>query len=227
MSDSGQNNSELKKSAVFFEPYKGEFYGGKESILSKKVLVVGASHYCQQFYECGSKCGVTAGSEKCPAFTFGVFDTFYSATAYQPWMRTYAIFANSFYGYDASFEEQCKLYQSVTFMNYLQRAEGKNGNEKHNSWFRNEQNARAFKETVAECSPEIVIVWGVRVWRALPWRDFIIDEENSSDNVKKCCCQGKSFMLLHAHHPSIGYDRETHLQMFRQNGIFIMGQEEK
>ena len=222
MSDANQNSNGANKSCRFFDPYKGEFYGTGKSILSKKMLVVGASHYCQDFYECGNNCGIIAKNQKCPDFTWSVFDTYFSSPERKRWMTTYTAFANSVFGFDASFEDRCKFYQSVVFANYLQRTEGEKGNEKHNSWFRNPQNADAFKQTIAEYAPEVVVIWGSRVWRALPWRDFIIDDAQSTDNAKKCTCRGNSFTLLQVHHPSMGYVRETHFSLFRENGIFVI-----
>ena len=227
MPDANQIGADPNKSCRFFDPYKGDFYGTGQSILSKKMLVVGASHYCQYFYECGNKCGTIAKDQDCSDFTWSVFDTYFSSQERKHWMATYTAFANSVFGYDASFEDRCKFYQSVVFANYLQRTEGKNGNEKHDSWFRNPQNAAAFKQTIAEYVPEVVVIWGVRVWRALPWRDFTFDEAQSTDNVKKCNCQGKSFILMHVHHPSLGYDREAYFALFQENGIFVIDPDNK
>lgn len=222
MSGVNQKNNESNKSCRFFTPYKGEFYGTEKSILSKKMLIVGASHYCSNFYECGNNCGNIPKDKKCAEFTFGVIDTFFSSNERPRWMRTYSAFANSVLGYDATLEDQCKFFQSVVFVNYLQRAEGEKGNEKHNSWFRNVQNADAFKQTITEYTPDVIVVWGARVWPALPWRDFIIDEAQSTGNVKKCSYQGKSFILMQVHHPSMGYVREKHLKLFREYEIFII-----
>ena len=227
MPATNQIDADPNKSCRFFDPYKGDFYGTEQSILSKKMLIVGASHYCQHFYECGNKCGTIAKDQDCSDFTWSVFDTYFSSQERKHWKATYTVFANSVFGFEASFEDRCKFYQSVVFANYLQRAEGKNGNEKHNSWFRNPQNAAAFKQTIAEYDPEVVVIWGVRVWRALPWRDFTFDEAQSTDNVKKCNCQGKFFILMQVHHPSIGYDRETYFSLFRENGIFIVDQSKR
>ena len=221
MSGVNQKNNESNKSCRFFTPYKGEFYGTEKSILSKKMLIVGASHYCGDFDEC-THCGITSKTEKCANFTCDIFDTFYSSIERPRWMRTYSAFANSVLGYDATLEDQCKFFQSVVFVNYLQRAEGEKGNEKHNSWFRNVQNADAFKQTITEYTPDVIVVWGARVWPALPWRDFIIDEAQSTGNVKKCSYQGKSFILMQVHHPSMGYVREKHLKLFREYEIFII-----
>ena len=220
--ETDESSNAANKSSRFFTPYKGDFYGTENSILSKKMLVVGASHYCQDFFECGDACGNMAKSPACADFTLGVIDTFFSSEERYPWMRTYSTFANSVFGRDASFEEQCNFFRSVVFVNYLQRAEGKKGNEKHNSWFRNLQNADAFKQTIGEYTPEVVVVWGARVWPALPWKDFTIDTARSTDNAKECSCMGIPFTLLQVHHPSMGYVRDTHFQLFRENGVFII-----
>lgn len=219
--------SDASSSCRFFCPCKGEFYGTENSILSKKLLVVGASHYCRHFSECDANCGVRAKDEKCAGFTNDVIDTYLYVDESMGWKKTYTAFVNSVFGHHTDFEERCRFFQSVVFVNYLQRAEGEKGYEKHDQWFRDIQNADAFKQTIMEYAPDVIVVWGTRVWNALPWNDFIIDHAFSTGEVKKCSWQGNAFTLLKVRHPSIGYSRAKHYHLFQQNEVYIVPDKQK
>ena len=214
--------SVTNKDFRFFKPWKGDFYGNEKSILSQKMLIVGASHYCEHFTEC-SECGIVAKDESCHDFTIDVVDKYLNDDIRSGWMKTFTTFVNSVFGYTVNSGDLYKFFQSIVFVNYLQKAEGNSGQVKNTGWLYNKQNADAFKQTITEFIPDVVIIWGARVWNALPWSDLSIDTTiQSSENIKRCNLRGITFILIKVHHPSVGYSRNVHHLLFKQNGISIV-----
>jgi len=186
----------------FFDPWVGTSYG--DGLFDRKVMVVGASHYCGD----GCRdCGDPAAHPECRGFTQQVvsdyLDDAYSGDS--DWKRTFSTFVNSVFGRDASADERELFFDSVVFANYLQCAEGRDSDEKHDGLFEDERHLRAFLALVDEFRPDVVVVWGSRVWNAIPW-DFGDGEADCvADGVYRFPRGGRDFLMVNLHHPSQGY----------------------
>ena len=80
-------------SDIFFNPWIGERYGTEKSFFSKKILIIGDSHYCED--HCGN-CGNAENKTKCSSFTTNVVLDYLNNTNSATWHRTFTKFMNSF-----------------------------------------------------------------------------------------------------------------------------------
>lgn len=102
---------------IFFKPWIGEDYetGG---IFGKKILVVGESHYCGHC----ERCGDVANAEECAEFTTNhciqpLLDGYTAG-----WTGTFHKFERSLVGHETDLNESRKIWNSVAFYNYIQKA---------------------------------------------------------------------------------------------------------
>ena len=145
-----------KKMEFGFRPYVGKDYYKA----SRNLLIVGASHYCAS-----DDCDIDFTSrcmEKYLAYKQGV------AESPGGWIGTFTKFANAAAGRKLAPWELVAFYQRVAFYNYLQEPEGATEKEKHPEKFNDPRHLCLFKKALHELEPGIVIVWGEKVWQALP-----------------------------------------------------------
>lgn len=127
-------------SPYFFTHWVGRLYVGRGSILLKRVMVLGASHYC------GNKCpdcGDPTAHPDCAVFTKDVVRDYLADNYSDTWMATFTTFINSAYGRSTTSDERKRFMDSVVFANFLQRSEGRDANEKHNEYFQLPANLEA------------------------------------------------------------------------------------
>ena len=201
---------------VFFRPWVGEDYstGG---IFKKKILVVGESHYCGN-EECEGNCGFLVSSdEECYEFTNNTLKKYLSGYK-DTWTPTYRKFERSLYVNEdgtTTLEDSNKIWQSIAFFNFLQVAMTKARKAGTNEDY--EEGQKAFLEVIEELQPDLIIVWGVRLFEKLPgikdgwiWGDLLEFEWN--DGQKKKINNGyyqlkneKKSRVIAVYHPSVGY----------------------
>ena len=190
----------------FFTPWIGRLYGGRGSVLAKRVMVLGASHYCGN----GCRdCGDPVAHPECAVFTRDVVRDYLADNYSDTWMATFTTFINSAYGRTTTLDERKQFMDSIVFANFLQRSEGTSADEKHNELFNAHANVEALKQTIREMRPDVVIVWGSRVWEAIPWDLGFGRAEKVADSVFRYPFDGRSFLLVKLHHPSQGYPAEA------------------
>lgn len=209
----------MSRSKVFFKPFVGKKYGKPSSIFDKKLMVVGASHYCK--HPC-VKCGEKSLDDTCRTFTIDCVKEGYLKGAWDggSWRKTYTTFINSIYGKNSSEKERELFFDSIVFYQFLQEREGTNPNEKHPELFDKQINVDAFSEVLKHYVPDIVIVWG-RVWDAIP-NNLGNGDAMQVEGIQSCLkytLDGKEFILLGAHHPSIGFDSAAHHEIFMKLGL--------
>jgi len=190
----------------FFTPWIGRMYVARDSVLPKRVMVLGASHYCGN----GCRdCGDPAAHPECAVFTRDVVRDYLADNYSDTWMATFTTFINSAYGRSTTSDERKQFMDSVVFANFLQRSEGTSADEKHNELFNSPANVEALKQTIRETRPDMVIVWGSRVWEAIPWDLGFGCAEKVTDDIFRYPFDGRSFLLVKLHHPSQGYPAEA------------------
>lgn len=210
----------MSRSKVFFEPFVGEKYGKSSSIFDKKLMVVGASHYCE--HSC-VKCGEKWIDDTCRTFTSDCVREGYLEGAWDGgnWRKTYTTFINSFYGRASSQRERELFFDSIVFYNFLQEREGVNPNDKHPELFNKQENVDAFCEIVKRYAPDIVITWGNKPWEAIPYNlgDGDAKPIKKNPSFLKYTLAGKNFILFGAHHPCAGFDSAAHHAIFNELGL--------
>lgn len=150
---------------VFFLPHVGKDYGGNGSIFGKRLCVVGASHYADvEDFQCGND------RKNWRKMTLKVVQDYLDPGFHARWKSTYTKFVNAFFGRGTSVEERRRFFDSIVFFNYLQRLEGRNGNDSHPEYYAEERHFLAFREIVSATRPDVVVVWGSKVRKELSRR---------------------------------------------------------
>lgn len=208
----------MKFSFPFFTPWIGRLYGSRDSILHKRVMVVGASHYCGN----GCRdCGDAKAHPECAVFTQDVVRDYLSDNYSGDWKKTFTTFINSAFGRATSAEERARFMDSIVFMNFLQRAEGRDADEKHDEYFTAPANIEAFKATIDQCRPDVVVTWGSRVWNAIPWDLGFGKAEKVADDTFRYPFEDRFFLLVGLHHPSIGYPSDASHSLLARAGATV------
>ncbi len=193
---------------VFFSPWVGKDYatGG---IFGKKILVLGESHYCD-IEDCDrNKCGKAEKRKECGNFTTNVTINTLLNGETTPWTGTFRKFERSLVGHDTDVEESKRIWNSVAFYNYIQKAmtEARTAAEPEDF----EVSKKAFYEVLEELQPDLIIAWGVtRMYDDLPgegWEagpDMIVDEY-AVPNGYYTLRNGHRVRIIFVYHPSAGY----------------------
>ncbi|GHV66121.1 hypothetical protein FACS1894199_08880 [Bacteroidia bacterium] len=174
---------------VFYLPWVGREYW--QGIHGKKVLVLGESHYATE-------------EDNLPSLTNDVIGYYLRYLAgeveHEGWMNTYTKFANSCPIVGEAF------WQSVVFYNFVQVP--MSGSRRSPSGDDFAAGAVPFFEVLANYEPDVVIVWGKRLWEHLPdggtWSDFEVLDENGG-RFYYYHVNGKQIPAYQVTHPSAGY----------------------
>jgi len=150
---------------VFFEPRVGANYESK-GLNGQKLLVLGESHYCKK--GC-TDCGNSTHTE-CRNFTKDVFAEYLDYKngngEFDYWMKTYTKFSNILFEKKLDIDELEEFWDSVIFYNYVQSATEEMRVSPSEEQF--ERSLDAFIEVLEEYKPDLIIVWGARLWEMLP-----------------------------------------------------------
>jgi len=215
-------------SDILFKPWKGGSYDSSASILNKKTLVLGGSHYIEGEFDIKEP----STRKELAEFTREVVGYYLDPNCADTWKKTYSTFINSVYGHDTSPDERKAFFDSVVFYNYLQEAAGEDAYSAHEYDYNAPQHFNAFLQVIREHRPEVIIAWGSHVWNALP-NNWGYGEANKDTEI---VIDGKPFnqcyeypfedstiTLVGAHHPSAGYDSEWHYKVFSKlNSLFLL-----
>ena len=176
-----------------FLPFVGKAYntGG---IFGKKVMVLGESHY---------------GSVPDPQTTRKVLGWYLDPSVErEAWMSTFLKFERSLVGRETSHEDSLRIWDSVVFYNYLQvLLEGPRDGVTQQMF---EDSSDAFFQVLEQCQPDVLIVWGKRLYGNLPDKNWT-DAENISvdgydiENGYYTLRNGHKTRMFAVYHPSVGY----------------------
>ena len=202
----------LKEGGVKFLPWIGKDYenginydeGGKlvfgtKEKPGKKVLILGESHYIEDYDP----------DVDISQFTREVVDYYLSPeTQHQLWMNTFTKFSRALVGEEIDRKQCSKVFDYLAFYNYLQvpvtdpRIAGEDDDY--------EKSQSPFFYLLEKIEPDVVIVWGNRLWNYLPddhefnWLDdFIGDEDIHSSGCYEV--NGKTIKIFPIHHPSVRF----------------------
>jgi hypothetical protein len=167
---------------VFFKPWLGEQYttGG---FSGRKILILGESHHCGDLCK---TCGII-GETECENFTTNVINSYLNYKKkkinHENWMNTFTRFTNILIGTQINSDETISFWNSVIFYNYVQIAlEGPRMSPSLQDFTRSKN---AFIEVINEYKPDLIIIWGERLWAKLDklkddgyWGEEILDGRN-------------------------------------------------
>lgn len=191
---------------IFFSPRIGKDYA-RGGIFGKKILAVGESHYCGS--GCAD-CGECGKHPECSDFTTKVVNwCLDSSVEREGWMNTYLKFERSLVGKETTPLESKKMWDSIAFYNFLQVAMGGAREAGTNQQYR--AAAEPFMQVLEELQPDVLIVWGVRLWNNLPNRNWTDGPKVAVDgyevqNGYYTLSSGKKVKVVCVYHPSVGYD---------------------
>ena len=191
-------------SSVFFLPWVGRDYNSG-GIFSKRIMVLGDSHYCGS--PC-NRCGVNPNS-KCNSFTTDVIESYLNPSCEREgWMPTYLKFERSLVNHETTFEESRQIWDSLLFYNYLQVA--MQGPRQAGTDGQYMDARKPFFEVMNMYQPDLLVVWGMRLWKKLPvdfWEDCAEMEVDGYpiQNGFYRLRNGKKVRAVCVYHPSAGY----------------------
>lgn len=189
---------------IFFHPWIGRNYstGG---IFGKRIMILGDSHYCGE--DC-NECGADFKS-KCNNFTTDVITAYLDqGNEREGWMSTFLKFERSMVNHETTPDESVKIWDSLLFYNYLQVA--MQGPRQAGTTEQYQMAAEPFFSVMDQYQPDLLVVWGVRLWNNLPgerWEDgqkMVVDGyevQNGYYNLDN----GKKVRAICVYHPSAGY----------------------
>ena len=216
---------------VFFEPHVGSRYGKPASLFNNRILVLGDSHYCRM--GC-LDCGNLQNHSKCSSFTLERVVEYLEEQERDRWMATYSTFINTVFRRGTSHGERETFFESVAFYNYLQKAAGTNSESAsaYAAEYNQESHLLAFYEVLENLMPELVIIWGNRVWNALPNNLKGYGEATKGAGIKigpkiftayyDYPFNGRRVLLIGAQHPCRGTSVAFNEAVFDELGVTPM-----
>ncbi len=194
----------ISEGFFFFHPWVGPNYstGG---IFGKRIMVLGESHYCgENCADCGSdfNCG-------CNQFTpMRVMDYLDRSNEREGWMSTYLKFERSLVNRETTPEESVRIWNSLLFYNFLQVAMAENRQAGTSEQYR--AAAAPFFSVLDQYQPDLLIVWGVRLWNNLPSERWLDGEDMQVDGISiengyYLLPDGRRVRAICVYHPSAGY----------------------
>jgi hypothetical protein len=187
---------------VFFPPWVGKFYFEK-GYNGKKIMVLGESHYCGDCDSCKNTI------EEC-RFVINLVNDYLNYKnrngKFYNWMRTFTRFTNIFFGEQCNIEKINNFWNSIIYYNYVQKSTEDKRISPTQQMFKNSEDA--FFQILKEYNPDIIIVWGKRLWDSLPdngyWDDkYVLDEQGGKFYFYKG--KEKDIPAYYIYHPSTSY----------------------
>lgn len=200
-------------SVVKFKPWVGENY---ETGIhqGKKLMILGESHYC-----------ANPETEVTEDITIKVIEDLLDPfSEHEGYKNTYTKFAKAVVG-EKQFSDETKkeFWQHVIFYNYVQTAISGARVSPTTEQFRNSE--QAFFEILSQYQPDLIIVWGKRLYNNLPQQgtqlpDLQISQgiyAGESSEVWSYTIGGKTIALLPITHPSASmFELQYHKDLIYQ-----------
>ena len=168
---------------VFFKPWIGESYYSS-GIEGKKLLILGESHICGGCNECGD---LNNTEYQCREFTTNTIKTFLGYKSgdieHAYWMNTFTKFGNILSNKNLNTEETNTFWNSVIFYNFVQFSTQKARKSPLYEEF--VKSHPSFFEILDEYKPDLIIVWGQRLWDLMPSNGEYSEKEISVDSATR------------------------------------------
>ena len=218
----------LMDNCVTFLPVIGDKYCSHgRRVLGRRVMVVGASHYCEHLEPtigCNACCDHFGKyrfhktgdewyfGERCERFSHIVLERYRRWEGEKDerrWFGTFLKFYNAFFPSPVSHETRKLLMDLMVSTEYVQGAEvsGPNGNSR--VAMSSDRNFDEFKNTVDRLKPDVVIFWGPRAWHEVCSR---LGEVNEKDDILHVTLNNRKLTLLRVPHPSSSAFKRDHFR---------------
>ena len=213
---------------VTFLPVVGDkYYSQGRRVLGRRVMVVGASHYCEHFEPtigCNALCEhfgkyyvACEGKElyfgkRCERFSYVVLERYRKQIGNpdeRRWFRTFSKFYNAFFPSHIPHKARIALMDLTVSAEYVQGAEVRGPNGSSSEAMASDRNFYEFKKTVVKLKPEVVIFWGARSWHEVCKR---ISVANEKDDILHVVLDRRKLTLLRVPHPSSSVFNRGHFR---------------
>ena len=178
-----------------FLPFIGKSYNNNNAFGNKRIMVLGESHY---------------GSVTSPDITRDVLARYLDPSLEREgWMNTFLKFERSLVNKETTREDSRIIWDSLLFYNYVQVLMDDTRTAATKQQYRDSE--AAFFQVMEENQPDILIVWGRRLWSNLPYTNWEEGEEilvdgYAVDNGYYTLNNGHKVRAFCVYHPSAGYD---------------------
>ena len=180
-----EENSNIK-----FKPFVGKYFGTKDSIFYEKVLVLGESHHNEN------------PEGDLTIITNEVMQTLIYDYSGQPYERTFTCFEQALAGRVLEQKERERLWESMIFYNYLQVLLSQPREKVQAKHYEGAE--AALNEVVETYKPDKIIVWGKRLYGALPGEgteeNLLVQDDETL--IWKAVINGENVKCMRVHHPS-------------------------
>ena len=213
---------------VTFLPVVGDkYYSQGRRVLGRRVMIVGASHYCEHFESaigCNALCEhfgkyyFACEGEKlyfggrCERFSHVVLERYrkrIGKPSERRWFGTFSKFFNAFFPSPVPHEIRTALMNLIASAEYMQGAEGRGPNGKNREAMCADRNFETFKEMIAELKPEVIIFWGPRAWCEVCKRT---DGAAEKDDILHVALNKHKVTLVRVPHPSSSAFKRDHFR---------------
>ena len=180
---------------VHYLPWVGENYS--QGINGKRVMVLGESHYC------GKR------EDDVPQITNSVVNAYLdSRNEFDGWMNTFTKFIRAFSGEKISREDSASYWNSFLFYNYIQTPLDSPRVIPPINLYRGSEDA--FFEVLEQYRPDLILVWGCRLYKNLPnygnkGEDIQMSGRKPVSTWTYELRDGHKVNILRMRHPSGGY----------------------
>lgn len=176
-----------------FLPFVGKNYNNG-GMFGTRIMVLGDSHY---------------GSVPQPNITRDVLGWYLDQNVEREgWMNTFLKFERSLVNRETTPKDSLEIWNSLLFYNYLQVL--LDGPREAGTEQQYKDSAGAFFQVLDRYRPDVIIVWGKRLWKNLPWDNWIEGAPVTVDGVEidngyYKLSDGHMVRVVCVYHPSVGY----------------------
>lgn len=189
---------------VNFLPWEGKYY--QQGFHGKRILVLGDSHYCDKELaddgQCHPECQRSKMKEGCHSFTSDVMLQYLFEYRGEQSLQCFLCFERAINGREINQAEKEEFWNSVIFYNFFQNSQKEPGCEINVT----EDPEIAFKEILEKYMPDLIIIWGCRLYNYLPdWdgeHSIIYDGKGNKTDIWNYKINGKIIPAMKVHHPS-------------------------
>lgn len=204
---SSEKNKEKRKYRTL--PWVGQNYELGDYSNGKRVLVLGESHYCSSL------------DDFVPEITINVIkDLLDPNSEHEAYKNTYTKFAKAYSGIFGKLEDSDKvrIWHSLAFYNYVQFPITGPRTAPTEQEFRDSEDA--FWDVLEYLQPDLIIVWGQRLYKHLPncgrqGQDVPAGDGKSIETWEYTLLNGHTIRVLPINHPSSGFNPEKWHRVIR------------
>lgn len=210
------------KDPYFLPRIGANFY--EDGVFTKRILVLGDSHYCGECDNCGIMSKYNGMDSTCHNFTRNVVSKYLKyrqgKEKREGWMNTFLKFERALVEHKTDASESLKIWESVAFYNYIQTAYILQSRQAYaNKDY--ELSSPYFWQVLNKLKPDVAIIWGHRLWDRLPGENWIDGQTIYASGIEEkygyyVLKNDKKVLTLRTIHPSGGFAWNAYGEIFKK-----------